>query len=382
MASYTRLPSGWRYRISYKVNGQYKIKSKNGFSTKREAQLAANEEERKLNQGYDFERAENFFPDAFEEWFNVYRKGKNSRDNDNDIRRAVNLAKANFSGVKIKEMNRDDYQRALNTFGENHATPTVKKYHTYMRMFIKECIQEGVIFRDPTWKVIIKGKVKSKDEELKYLNYSEAHKLIIALENNLSFKHMSKYIILFALATGCHFSEIIGLTWDSIDFTNQTVKIDKVWDYKYTNDFNETKTPASKRTITIDEGTTKMLKRIKKEQQEFFLKAGLISQYEKLRNVFVNHRLKMVSNNAVNKCLKHYCKKLGIREITCHSLRHTHASILLYEGVNVKYISRRLGHSDITITLKVYSHIIDELKQRESKHVNDIMNRIRVPNAK
>ncbi len=120
-----------------------------------------------------------------------------------------------------------------------------------------------------------------------------------------------------------------------------------------------------------------MLRQLHKDQKAFFFKAGLINEYEKIPNVFVNHRLEIISNNAVNKYLRASCKKLNITPITCYSLRHTHASILLYQGVNIKYLSRRLGHTDIIITLQTYSHIIDELEQRESTHVNDIMNLMR-----
>lgn len=77
--------------------------------------------------------------------------------------------------------------------------------------------------------------------------------------------------------------------------------------------------------------------------------------------------MELVTNNAVNKCLRSICKKLNIKQITCHSLRHTHASMLLYKGINIKYISRRLGHKNVITTLDTYSHVIDELEQQDSE---------------
>lgn len=67
------------------------------------------------------------------------------------------------------------------------------------------------------------------------------------------------------------------------------------------------------------------------------------------------------------------CKKAKIKEITCHGLRHTHASMLLFKGVNIKYVSRRLGHKDIVTTLQTYSHIMDEMEQKESRQVDITM---------
>ncbi|WP_313803744.1 tyrosine-type recombinase/integrase [Cytobacillus sp.] len=62
--------------------------------------------------------------------------------------------------------------------------------------------------------------------------------------------------------------------------------------------------------------------------------------------------------------------------MTFHGLRHTHASLLLYQGINVKYISRRLGHNDIVTTLQTYSHIVDEMEQKESRLVDVTMEEV------
>jgi len=186
-------------------------------------------------------------------------------------------------------------------------------------------------------------------------------------------KYISRYIILFALATGARFSEIMGLTWDCVDFKNKTITINKAWDFKDKNDFGDTKTFDSKRTITIDDDTCKMLKELKVKQNEIALQTGL-RNHKNL--VFVNTKMELVSNNAVNKTLRTLCRKIGIQEITCHGLRHTHGSILLYNGVNVKYISRRLGHKDIVTTLQIYSHVLDEMEQKESRQVDETMKKL------
>lgn len=242
-----------------------------------------------------------------------------------------------------------------------------------MRSCLRDAIQDGIIYKDPTYKVIAKGKVSKKDEELKYLNYSDSVKLVSVLTEGIKPTYISRYIILFGLATGCRYSEIIGLTWKNIDFKNQTVKIDRTWDYKYDNAFSNTKNYQSQRVITIDPDTLTLIKQLKKHQNEFFLRNGLKNENDL---VFLNEYFELVSNTAVNKTLKKFCKKIGSTEITCHGLRHTHASILLYQGINVKYVSRRLGHIDIATTLHVYQHILDELSQRESTVVNNTMHSI------
>jgi len=239
-----------------------------------------------------------------------------------------------------------------------------------MRACLREAIAEGIIHRDPTFGAVVKGKKDPKNEEVKYLDFEEVKKLTKVIMENLQPRYISRYIILFALATGARFSEILGLTWDCVNFEEKTVTINKTWDYHYKQTFDNTKNYASKRTITIDEHTLSILKDLKLKQTELALKTGLRNEHNL---VFVNSKFELVTNNAVNKTLRMLCKKAKIKEITCHSLRHTHASMLLYKGVNIKYVSRRLGHKDIVTTLQTYSHIMDEMEQKESRQVDITM---------
>src|SRR5699024_8932116 len=138
-------------------------------------------------------------------------------------------------------LDRAAYQKVLNKFGENRATETVRKHHTYMRACLRDAIEDGVIIRDPTYRAIVKGNVAPKDEEVKYLHFKDAKRLITEVKKDLRPQYISRYMILFGLASGCRFSEMMGLTWDCIDFNNKKVKINKTWDYTFTNDFSNTK---------------------------------------------------------------------------------------------------------------------------------------------
>jgi len=373
MASIQKMNGKWRYRVSYKEGDKYKTKTKGGFRTKREAELAAAEVEQQFHRGFDINAGDQLFPEYMRNWYEVFRKGKKSIENDVEIERTVRFVEDAFAGVRMKDITKQMYQKVLNELGKNRTTATVRKYHIYMKLCLKEALAEGIIYRDPTIEVTVEGKRKSKEEELKYLNYEESQKLIAEIKRNLQPRYMSRYIILFALATGCRFSEIIGLTWNNVDLKNKKVTIKQTWDYKYMNEFSNTKSYASKRVVTIDDDTIKLLKELKVNQSKQALKSGLGDKYNPHNLVFINNRMELISNNAVNKTLKSLCDKLGLKEITFHALRHTHASILLYKNVNIKYISKRLGHSDVSMTYKVYSHIIDEMEQMENRAVDNIM---------
>lgn len=273
----------------------------------------------------------------------------------------------------MKDLNRNMHQKFINEIAPNYATETVRKRHIYIKNCIKDAIEDGVIIKDPTYKIMIKGHKDKKAEELKYLNFEELKILVREIKKEMTIRYISRYIILFAIATGTRFSEILGLTWECVDLVNQTVTINKTWDAKYKNDFSDTKNYSSKRIITIDKETRDLLSILKHEQKVLAAKTGLRN---KKNLCFINSKFELVTNNAVNKTLKSLCHKVGIKEITCHGLRHTHASMLLYQGINVRYISRRLGHNDIVTTLQTYSHILDEMEQKESRLVDVTMEEV------
>lgn len=82
--------------------------------------------------------------------------------------------------------------------------------------------------------------------------------------------------------------------------------------------------------------------------------------------IFVEHR---VFNSTINSLLKRYCKKAEIPVISIHGLRHTHASLLLFAGVSIASVAKRLGHSNMSTTQKTYLHIIQELENQDNDKV-------------
>lgn len=364
MASFTKLDSGWQYRVSYKDGDKYRKKSGNGYSTKREAQMAAAEVERLLNKGHVMDH-QIVFMDYYKNWYQLFRKDKHSAKNNKDIEHAIKTADKFFKQTKMLDIDRNMYQEFLNEYGSGRASATVKKVHIYTRACLLDALEEGLIHRNPTYNVTVKGTNKKKADQLKFLNQLETKRLVNEVQKGMKPSYTSRYMILFALATGMRFSEVLAIEWDDIDFKNGYVTVNKSFDHVLTQEITETKTDSSRRVISIDNATLTMLKQYK-------LANGLDnSQY-----VFMGSNGSYVSNSGANKALKKACVRAGVQTITFHSLRHTHCSLLIYQGVNIKYISKRLGHSSITTTYQTYGHILDEMEQRESKEVHKMMESI------
>lgn len=193
------------------------------------------------------------------------------------------------------------------------------------------------------------------------MEFEDSKKLYNELFNRLN-DGLSYYAILLLLVTGIRFEELIGLTRPDFDFKRNTIDINKVWGYnhKMKEGFGPTKTPQAVRRISVDPKV--MIE---------FKKLFMVMPDNVHRLVFFSpsSKYKVLSNNAVNKTLRKVLDDLGIKKITCHGLRHTHASALIYKKISIVYICERLGHSSPNITYKKYAHLLKELRDDEEKIV-------------
>ena len=149
------------------------------------------------------------------------------------------------------------------------------------------------------------------------------------------------------------FAECLGLTWDSVDYDNKVLSVDKTWNYKTNLDFSATKTKSSIRKIPLDDETLKLLK---SHQKEHWI-------HNKENRVFSN-----ISNNAVNKTLR----RIVGRNVHAHSLRHTYTSFLIAKRIELLSISKILGHENMNVTIEVYAHQLKESEEASNSEVREI----------
>lgn len=286
------------------------------------------------------------FSDYYAKWIDVYKKG---------AIRGVTMDKYLMThkwlvrlvpNLRTEELDRIQYQQLLNEYAEHHEKQTVMDFHHQLKGAILDAVDEGLIYRDPTRKAIIKGK-PPQIKKMKYLNQFQLHTLISCLD--LKEKINWDYFILLAAKTGMRFSEALALTPTDFDFRNQLVSISKTWDYKGDGGFLPTKNRSSVRKIQIDWQTVIQF-------------SELIKGLPQNKPIFVDGK---VYNSTVNDKLGRLCKQCKIPVISIHGLRHTHASLLLYTGVSTASVARRLGHSSINTTQKTYLHIIQELENKD-----------------
>ncbi|MGF6991282.1 integrase [Lachnospiraceae bacterium PF1-21] len=286
------------------------------------------------------------FCEYYEKWITVYKKGAVRKVTMNKYLMTHQWLVKLIPDLRLSECTRIMYQQLLNDYAECHERQTTMDFHHQLKGAILDAVDEGLIERDPTRKAIIKGKTPAF-KKIKYLNQFELHNLLASL--TLQSEVNWDYFILLVAKTGMRFSEALALTPNDFDFAHQTLSVNKTWNYKDAGGFQPTKNKSSSRKIQIDWQTVTQFSALVKNlppDEPFFIKTK-------------------VYNSTVNDILSRRCEEAKIPIISIHGLRHTHASLLLFAGVSIASVARRLGHASMTTTQKTYLHIIQELENKD-----------------
>ncbi len=256
----------------------------------------------------------------------------------------------------LTELDKSTYIRLyINKLKKIYASSTVMSYNRIFKLAVNAAVDDEILPRNRFTKISI------TDDPVKdnYYNPVELYRLLEIAE---AYTNITTYISLLTLSyTGLRKGELMGLQWNNIDFTKKTITVER------TRDSSGSRTPKTKnsyRTIRIDDIVLMQLKKYKTWCKETKFKYGKHLKEDDF--VFVSYQNgNPISVSTINYGLKQAIKLSGLKTITVHGLRHTHATILLNNGVISKAIAKRLGNTPEMID-KVYGHI---LKDTEDKAV-------------
>lgn len=172
--------------------------------------------------------------------------------------------------------------------------------------------------------------------------------------------------------TGARKGEILALQWNDIDYKNKTLRLNKtLFQDKESGYMSLTsKTASSRRTISLDETTVKLIKKFNTEGN----KGQLLHLYNSNEQLIFSridgtpYRL-AYPNDKLSEIIKNY----NLHPITIHGLRHTHASLLFEAGASIKEVQERLGHSDIKMTMNIYTHVTKTIKEKTAARFEKFM---------
>lgn len=348
-----RKDKGWQYIISYKLNGKWKQKAKQGFATKKEADREAKKKALELSASLKENHILNtdYADITFKTLSDLFIEHNKMYKEYNTIEKYKN-AQVKFEYLhdfKVKDIKKMHIQKAIDDLtSEGLKSKTINTYVTQLKLMFKYYTSNyDESFRIDFSSISIP---KIHIDEKKALTKSELNTLLEKLKNIDD----DIYIIsLIAGTTGLRIGEIEGLTWNDININDLTLNVNKQW--KILKDG------------TVGFGTLKNnLVRIVPLPSST-LKELLI--YKDMHITDFNNRIiisnKFTLSNKVNRILK---RTAGV---TIHELRHTYATLLIESGVDFKTAAKILGHN-VEQTMKTYSHVNDDMMKNAINKISNI----------
>ena len=351
----------YRIEIVLGYNGKKKIRHIETFYGKKsEAKEKEFELKKLLRNGSVFQKKNYTFKDLSEEYrdYKVDLVKKKTYIN-YDYRLSQALKQIGY--VKLQELNvkilENFYHYLRHTYISARNKPlsstTIRSYYDIINNMLDYAVRCGYIQENPNAKI---EKPKRAKTDIACYTDEEAEKLLtVILQEPIKYQA----IIFLALDLGCRRSELTGLTWDDINLKTGRVQINKTTHYAYQEIYEEgTKTANSERVNYISQITIDVLKQWKKEQLQQQMLMG--SKWEGSKRVLTTDYGADIHPDTPTKIFKKILKKYNLREITFHGIRHTTVSLMIRKGIQPQLISRKVGHSSVQTTDRIYSHFFED----------------------
>lgn len=359
--TYRQKDNNWQYIISYKVNGSWKQKSKQGFKMRKNAKEAADKRIEELKKEVDV--TDSTDPEYVGITFGKFAEELNEHEKLYKAHNTIAVRKvaiSRFNDIKnipLIELKHSDIQKCVDKMVKDDLKlSSINIFIGSIKYILNQAIEPyGIISTSPIGKIKLPAMQKeNNDNAIRALTKEESAKLLKVLKSKtLSTKYY--YVCALALNSGLRKGELLGLTWADIDFSKKEIHVEEQWkliDDK-TYDFGTLKRKKSKRTIPISDSTIAMLKEYRNTTKALSF----------------DNRLFLLDGYTINVYIKKVSKSLGFNA-TLHILRHTYATNLIASGIDFKTAAAILGH-DVEMTMKVYSHVTDDMMKAAAEKINN-----------
>ncbi|MDU5350436.1 MAG: site-specific integrase [Peptostreptococcus sp.] len=368
---------GANIMIGYKADGKKNIKIIYGKTQKEVKQKLEDYKREMLLNTYSVDHDNISLADYYYTWL-MDKKPSYKATSFKDYETVYRLYLKNrpIGNIKLKKLSQMDLKKQYRDLMKEGTTPhTIHRINTKLKVCLNTAIREEIIIKNPCSLVELPKITRTKKREV--LTAAEQTRLIEAIQG-----HKLELLYIVALATGMRLGEILGLKWQAIDFTNNTIEVTNTVQKTYIFDDSMNKkiktieqTPKTEngtRSIPLPVSLIPRLRSHRKTQLENKLKYG--QSYNISDYVFTDELGRIIDNKKPNRNLQTILKKLGIEPIKFHGLRKTYATRLFENGVPPKTVQTLLGHADIQTTLNIYTEVMDTEKQKAVDTLNNIFN--------
>ena len=344
-----------QFIISYKDQfGKWRQKSRQGYEKKSDAKKAADKMLDELKKNFELHLSAEYEGMTFKEFTAMFLEHNKLYKEHNTIQ-GYNCALKKFSLIstlalcKITSMH---IQQCVDAMVKEGLSPaTIKGYMIRVKTIFNNAIEPHKIITVNPFAGAKIPEDKRSNDKVQALTKTELDKLLSGLTDK---KH---YIVsLVASKCGLRIGEVLGLTWDDVDWLHGNIKVNKQWKFLKNgkNGFGPVKSKNSNRTVPAPKSVLTALKEYKASSPAPI--DGRIIPYTSLTSTTTR--------------LRRTYKKIGY-DITLHDLRHTYASLLIADGVDFKTAAQLLGHG-VEQTMNTYSHVTSDMIARAAKAINSI----------
>lgn len=270
------------------------------------------------------------------------------------------IEKNTVATKNINDITSNDIQNYLNTL-KDYSNSTIKKIKEQFSQTFKESMNKGYITRNPMFEVI-RPKSNKERKNVRALEIEEQQMLTDYLMNIPIDNEPYKVAYLIEMYLGLRIGEVLALKSTDINLHKNMITVNKTLTTDKNHKVimgNSTKTYAGNREVPIPE----------------FIKNEIINQMRlaesnKDKQLFLDPNGNYVRPNNANRKLKELLEKMGINDITSHSLRHTYGTRCIEAGMRAVALQRLMGHTDISVTLNTYTSVFNKYKEAELEKVN------------
>lgn len=312
-------------------------------------------------------------------WFNRWLKDVVGNRAPNTLRNYRERHEHNvqpfIGSMLLRDVKPMDCQMILNAMESDYAGSTIRQTYMTMGTFFKSAKDNGFIDRHPMDGVRYTKPVRAVDD-IHFLTVDEQKRFLEAAKGSHNY---AQYALI--LETGLRTGEMIGLTWDAIDWEKRTLTVNKTLEFRYKQDewrAGPPKTESSYRTIPLTDTAYDILREIydtreyRNESKDLstiltFMdrKTGQKRKLVMRDLVFINWRTGMpAKNSSYDTHLYKLCDEAGIKRFCMHALRHTYATRAIESGMQPKVLQKLLGHASSKTTMDRYVHVTDDSMQK------------------